>query len=49
MDPFKVIIVEDVALEMKGTVEIFRSEIPEAEIVGTAMNEADLWKLMRDT
>ena len=27
MDPFKVIIVEDVALEMKGTVEIFRSEI----------------------
>src|SRR5574344_2297887 len=49
MEPFKVIIVEDVALEMKGTKEIFRSEIPEAEIVGTAMNEVDLWKLMRDT
>jgi DNA-binding NarL/FixJ family response regulator len=49
MDPFKVIIVEDVALEMKGTVEIFRSEIPEAEIVGTAMNETELWRLMRDS
>ena len=48
MEPFKVIIVEDVALEMKGTKEIFRSEIPEAEIVGTAMNENELWKLMRD-
>ena len=48
MESFKVIIVEDVALEMKGTKEIFRSEIPEAEIVGTAMNETDLWKLMRD-
>ena len=48
MEPFKVIIVEDVALEMKGTKEIFRSEIPEAEIVGTAMNETELWKLMRD-
>ena len=49
MEAFKVIIVEDVALEMKGTKEIFRSEIPEAEIVGTAMNETELWKLMRDT
>ena len=48
MNPFKVIIVEDVALEMKGTKEIFRADIPEAEIVGTAMNENDLWKLMRD-
>lgn len=48
MNPFKVIIVEDVALEMKGTKEIFRSDISEAEIVGTAMNENDLWKLMRD-
>lgn len=48
MNPFKVIIVEDVALEMKGTKEIFRSDIPEAEIVGTAMNENDFWKLMRD-
>ena len=38
MNPFKVIIVEDVALEMKGTKEIFRSEIPEAEKVGSAKN-----------
>ena len=35
--PFKVIIVEDVKLEMKGTEEIFRTDIPEAEIIGTAM------------
>lgn len=48
MEPFKVIIVEDVALEMKGTKEIFRSDIPEAEIIGTAMNEGELWRLMRD-
>lgn len=47
MEPFKVIIVEDVKLELKGTEEIFRSEIPEAEILGTAMNEGELWKLMR--
>ena len=45
--PFKVIIVEDVKLEMKGTEEIFRTDIPEAEIIGTAMNEADLWKLIK--
>jgi len=47
MNPFKVIIVEDVKLELKGTEEIFRSDIPEAQILGTAMNEGDLWKLMR--
>ena len=47
MNPFKVIIVEDVKLELKGTEEIFRSEIPEAEILGTAMNEGELWALMR--
>lgn len=47
MEPFKVIIVEDVKLELKGTEEIFRSDIPEAEILGTAMNEGELWKLMR--
>ena len=45
--PFKVIIVEDVKLEMKGTEEIFRTDIPEAEIIGTAMNEADFWKLIK--
>lgn len=48
MKELKVIIVEDVALEMKGTLEIFRSEIPEAQIIGTAMDETELWKLLRD-
>lgn len=47
MDSFKVIIVEDVKLELKGTEEIFRSEIPEAEIIGTAQNESEVWKLFR--
>ena len=46
MNMFKVIIVEDVKLELKGTVEIFRSEIPEADIIGTAMTEEELWPLM---
>lgn len=46
MNPFKVIIVEDVKLELKGTEQIFKNEIPEAEIVGTAMNEEQLWPLM---
>lgn len=46
MKPFDVIIVEDVRLEMKGTEEIFRTEIPEAHIIGTAMNEDEFWKLM---
>ncbi|MCF0198166.1 MAG: response regulator transcription factor [Bacteroidaceae bacterium] len=47
MDNFKVIIVEDVKLELKGTEQIFRSEIPEAEIIGTAQNESEVWKLFR--
>ena len=47
METFKVIIVEDEKLELKGTEEIFRSDIPEAEILGTAMNEGELWALMR--
>ena len=46
MEPFKVIIVEDVKLELKGTEQIFRSEIPEAEILGSAQNESEFWKLM---
>lgn len=46
MRPFKVIIVEDVKLELKGTEEIFRTEIPEAEIIGTAMNEEEFWRLI---
>ena len=47
MDAFKVIIVEDVKLELKGTEQIFRSEIPVAEVVGTAQNESEVWKLFR--
>lgn len=43
---FKVIIVEDVKLELKGTEEIFRHEIPNAEVIGTAMTEKDFWELM---
>lgn len=43
---WKVIIVEDVKLELKGTVEIFRTEIPEAEVIGTAMSEEEFWPLM---
>lgn len=47
MESFKVIIVEDVKLELKGTEEIFRTDIPEATIIGTAQNESELWPLMR--
>ena len=43
---FKVIIVEDVKLELKGTEEIFRHEIPNAEVIGTAMTEAEFWPLL---
>ena len=48
MKPFKVVIVEDVKLEMKGTLEILRTEIPEAEVIGTAMNEDELWTRLRE-
>lgn len=48
MDKFKVIIVEDVKLELKGTEGIFKNEIPEAEIVGVAQNETEFWPLVRD-
>ncbi|NMA75277.1 MAG: response regulator transcription factor [Bacteroidales bacterium] len=44
---FSVIIVEDVQLELKGTKEIFRHEIPNAEIIGTAMTEMEFWELMK--
>ena len=47
MEKFKVIIVEDVPLELKGTEGIFRNEIPEAEIIGTADNEMAYWKLLK--
>lgn len=45
-DRFSVIIVEDAKLELKGTEEIFRSEIPEADIIGTAANDAELYPLL---
>ena len=45
-EKFKVIIVEDVKLELKGTEEIFRHEIPNAEVIGTAMTEAEFWPLL---
>ena len=48
MDHFKVIIVEEVKLELKGTEEIFRNEIPEAEIIGTAMSEGEFWSIIKD-
>lgn len=47
MENFKVIIVEDVPLEMKGTEGLLKTEVPEAEIIGTAQTEAEYLKLMR--
>lgn len=47
MDRFKVIIVEDVPLELKGTEGIIRNDIPEAEIIGMAANEVEYWRLMK--
>jgi DNA-binding NarL/FixJ family response regulator len=47
MEKFKVIIVEDVPLELKGTLRIIESDIPEAEVIGTADNEASYWKLIK--
>jgi DNA-binding NarL/FixJ family response regulator len=47
MEQFKVIIVEDVPLELKGTQGIFRNDIPEAEIIGTAENEQAYWRLLK--
>lgn len=46
LDKFKVIIVEDVQLELKGTEQIFKHEILSAEVIGTADNEESFWKLM---
>ena len=46
MENFKVIIVEDVPLELKGTEGIFKNDIPEAEIIGTAESEIAYWKLI---
>ncbi len=47
MEKFKVIIVEDVPLELKGTLGIIKSDIPEAEVIGTAEDEPSYWKLIK--
>lgn len=47
MTPFKMIIVEDVPLELKGTEGIIKNEIPEAQVIGTAENETAYWRLMK--
>ena len=47
MEKFKLIIVEDVPLELKGTEGIVRNEIPEAEVIGIADNEASYWRLLK--
>ena len=47
MQNFKVIIVEDVPLELKGTLRIVESDIPEAQVIGTADSEAAYWKLIK--
>jgi DNA-binding NarL/FixJ family response regulator len=48
MERFKVIVVEDVPLEMKGTVGILNNDIPEAEIIGMAADEPAYWRLMKE-
>ena len=47
MEEFNIIIVEDVALELKGTEGIIRNDIPEAHILGTDDNEPAYWKLIK--
>ena len=42
IEKFSVVIVEDARLELKGTEEIFRTEIPEADVIGVASNEKEL-------
>ena len=48
MDKFKVIIVEDVPLEMKGTEGLLSTEVPEAEVIGKAQNEGEYLRLLRN-
>ncbi len=47
MEKFKVIIVEDVQLELKGTEGILKTDIPEANVIGTAQNESEYYKLLK--
>ena len=46
MDKYKTIVVEDVSLELKGTLSIIRNDIPEVEVIGTAQTEREFWNLM---
>lgn len=46
MEKFKTIVVEDVSLELKGTLSIIRNDIPEVEVIGTAQTEREFWVLM---
>lgn len=46
MEPFKIIIVEDVPLELRGTLSIIRTDLPEATVLGTAQTEAEYWPLV---
>ncbi len=41
------IVVEDVPLELKGTLGIIKNDIPEAEIIGTADSEPAYWRLLK--
>lgn len=47
MTHFKLIIVEDVKLELRGTQGIIESEVPEAEIIGTASSESEYYRLLK--
>lgn len=46
MEKIKTIVVEDVSLELKGTLSIIRNDIPEMEVIGTAQTERDFWGLI---
>lgn len=46
MDKINAIVVEDVSLELKGTLSIIRNDIPEIEVVGTAQTEREFWSLI---
>lgn len=46
MNKFKTIVVEDVSLELKGTLSIIKNDIPEIEVIGTAKTERELWALL---
>ena len=47
MEKFKVIIVEDVPLELKDTEGILHNEMPEADVIATADSEDAFWREFR--